>query len=335
MTPPSLVVALQRLNPEATCWSSVLPGKQVAGQLLDREPVERQVAVEGADDPVAKRPGLAEVVEVIAVGVGIAGRVEPVASAMLAPPGRVEQPGHQRFVSVGRGSFTNASTTAGSGGRPVRSRASRRASVRRSASGAGRRPFCLELRQHEPVDRVADPCRVLHRRQLGPLRGNERPVRLILGPVGDPALEHVFLRWVSFLVVAGGGIELLGILGVDPGDQLARFGVAGRDGAGLDGRLAAVEPQIGLAGGAVGPVAGEAVLGQDRPDVAVVFQPRSICGSSRVGSCGESQNRENSRCKRQSALTRRAAGSSQAESPSRLAYILTGLVHRVVLQTSG
>ena len=28
ITPPSLVVELQRLNPEAICWSSVLPGKR-------------------------------------------------------------------------------------------------------------------------------------------------------------------------------------------------------------------------------------------------------------------------------------------------------------------
>ena len=83
---------LQRLKPEAICWSSVLVGQQVAGELLDREPVERQVAVEGADDPVAIGPHLAEVVEVIAVGVGVAGGVEPVAGAVLAPAGRGEQP---------------------------------------------------------------------------------------------------------------------------------------------------------------------------------------------------------------------------------------------------
>src|SRR5262249_27963457 len=49
-------------------------------------------------------------------------------------------------------------------------------------------------------------------------------------------------------------------------------GLAGDDGLGLDGVVAPVEPQVGLAGGAVGPVAGEAVLGQDRADVAVVLQ---------------------------------------------------------------
>ena len=37
----------------------------------------------------------------------------------------------------------------------------------------------------------------------------------------------------------------------------------------LDGGLAAIEPQIGLARGAVRPMAAETILGQDRPDVAI------------------------------------------------------------------
>ena len=70
-------------------------GQKVAGQLLDGEPVERQVAVERTDHPVAEGPSFAEIIEVIAVGVGIAGRVEPVAGTMLAPLRGVEEPGDQ------------------------------------------------------------------------------------------------------------------------------------------------------------------------------------------------------------------------------------------------
>ena len=59
--------------------------QQIAGKLLDREFVERQVAIEGPNHPIAIRPVLAVIVEVNAVRVGIAGRIEPVASPMLAP----------------------------------------------------------------------------------------------------------------------------------------------------------------------------------------------------------------------------------------------------------
>ena len=91
MAPPSLVVMLQRLKPVAIVLVERRFGQQVAGQLLDRELVERQVAVERVDDPVAVGPHLAVVVEVDAVRVGVAGRVEPVAAAMLAPVRRRQQ----------------------------------------------------------------------------------------------------------------------------------------------------------------------------------------------------------------------------------------------------
>ena len=58
--------------------------QKISRQLLDRELVERHVVVEGADDPIAVRPDLTIVVEVQAVGVGVAGRIEPKAGHMLA-----------------------------------------------------------------------------------------------------------------------------------------------------------------------------------------------------------------------------------------------------------
>ena len=58
-------------------------GQQVAGDLLHGEAVERQVAIEGVDDPVAIGPHLAVVVDVDAVRVGVARRVQPVARAVL------------------------------------------------------------------------------------------------------------------------------------------------------------------------------------------------------------------------------------------------------------
>ena len=41
--------------------------QQIAGQLLDRELVERHVRVERADDPVAPRPQFAVAVHLVAV----------------------------------------------------------------------------------------------------------------------------------------------------------------------------------------------------------------------------------------------------------------------------
>ena len=59
--------------------------------------------VEGLDHPVAVGPHLAVVVDVDAVRVGVAGRVEPVAGAVFAPLRRCQQAVDQLLVSV-RGS---------------------------------------------------------------------------------------------------------------------------------------------------------------------------------------------------------------------------------------
>ena len=58
--------------------------QQIAGELLNGELIERQVAVEGADDPLAVVPHLAVVVEMNAVRVRIARGIQPVARAVLA-----------------------------------------------------------------------------------------------------------------------------------------------------------------------------------------------------------------------------------------------------------
>ena len=60
-------------------------GQQVAGQLLDRELVERLVAVDGVDDPVAVKVRVRpqRIVEV-AGAVGIAREVEPVPAPAFA-----------------------------------------------------------------------------------------------------------------------------------------------------------------------------------------------------------------------------------------------------------
>ena len=45
--------------------------KQVTGQLLDRELVERHVAVEGVNYPIPPRPHLAQAVDVIPMSIGV------------------------------------------------------------------------------------------------------------------------------------------------------------------------------------------------------------------------------------------------------------------------
>ena len=66
-------------------------GQEVAGELFDREAIERQVGVERAHHPVAVFPNTARGVDRVAVAVGIAGLVEPPAAPAFAVGGRGEQ----------------------------------------------------------------------------------------------------------------------------------------------------------------------------------------------------------------------------------------------------
>ena len=115
-------------------------------------------------------------------------------------------------------SARNASTSLGDGGRPVKSRYTRRSSVLFGASGAGRKPSRLEPRQDEIVDGIAAPGRILYLRQR---RANGLYIRPMLwrihgasgavesGP-GAPASIHCRMVAISFGASGGPPYGIMG-----------------------------------------------------------------------------------------------------------------------------
>ena len=77
-------------------------GQQIACKLLDRELVVRHVLVVGLDHPVAPRPHRPQAVDVVAVGVGVAGKIEPLHRHALAIVRRGQQVVDTLLVGVGR-----------------------------------------------------------------------------------------------------------------------------------------------------------------------------------------------------------------------------------------
>ncbi len=134
-------------NPSASMPSARAGEEHVAGDLLLHEPGVRLVRVERADDVVAVRPGVRpRLVLVVAVRLAVVDHVEPVPRPPLAVLRRREQLVDQLLVGVRRPCrFTNASTSSGVGGRPIRSKYRRRISVRRSASGDGDNPVSFSF----------------------------------------------------------------------------------------------------------------------------------------------------------------------------------------------
>ena len=152
-------------------------GKHVAGDLLDGERVERHVAVQRVDDPVAVLPHRAAVVFFVAVGVRIAREVEPRARPSFAVVRRGEQSIHDPVVGVARG--------VGHERIEILWRRRQTGQIQRDAPkqrgparlGSRRQFFCFKARQHEAVDRTADP---FEPRDGGQLRARGFHIRPVL-----------------------------------------------------------------------------------------------------------------------------------------------------------
>ena len=188
---------------------------QVAGQLQHGEFVKWQVVVEGLNHPLAKGPHLPFIVEVDAVGVGIASVVEPVPSPVF-PPGRTREQGIDiRLVGVGAGVSHECFHSHGIGGKA--GEIERHATGERAAVSLDSRlePRRFEPGQDEAVDLVPHPALVGHHRWLRLHGRNERPVRLVRGPSRNPFREQLLLLSRDLFLRGRRRHHLFGIIRID------------------------------------------------------------------------------------------------------------------------
>ena len=206
--------------------------QQIAGELLDRELVERQIAVEGADHPVAPRPHAAIAVDVVAVRVGVAGGVEPRHGHPLAVVRRLQERVDALLVGVGR-TVGEKGVELGRRRRQARQvEVTRRRSVALSASGDGLRPSAssrarmkrsIGFLTHSSFLSVGRRLRA-HRRRIG-------PVRVPFGAFVNPAPQQLDLFGGQRVPGIGRRHPLLRIGVGDPLDQHAPRGAARHDDA--------------------------------------------------------------------------------------------------------
>ena len=273
--------------------------QQVAGDLVDGELVERLVPVERLDRPVAVGVHLSVVVDVDAVGVAVARGVQPVAGAVFAPVGRREKAVDQPFVGAVFRVVQERRERAGVGRQPGQ--------VEGGAAGQGaavgflgwRQAVLFEPRQDEAVQRVAAPGFVFDFRRRRPVDGRERPVLVPGGALLDPAGQRLDLFAGEGFLRHLGRHPPAPVRVVDPLDQQAGVEVArddrgtARPVASASGRPRAersvprVEPQVRLPRRLIRTVAGEAVVGEDRPHVAL-----EVDGGRRLGRGGPQRGRE-------------------------------------------
>ena len=155
--------------------------------------------------------------------------------------------------------------------------------MRRSASGAGVRPTDSSFAATKlSIGLRTQAASVFDFGHGRPNRRNQRPMGLVLGAVLDPIDEQFLLSVGEFLLGLRRRHLLVGIVREDSPDHFAGVGVAGHDRFLVDGRLALIEPQLGLPRRAIGPMAREAVLEQNGADVAVVLD-RGVGGVATRG----------------------------------------------------
>ncbi len=221
--PPSPLVMWLRWKQVASFCSGVAFGRRSPANCSIVKLVERQVAVERGDHPIAPRPVGSRSVALEAVGIGVAGGIEPPHRHALAEMFAREEAIDQPLVGL----------VVFEGGRRVRCR---RETGEIEAHAAGEliarglrgkcEAFFGEARLHEGVDRL-----LRARRRCGPGGLLEGPVFTPRRAGLDPAAQGFDLLCAQLrLVRFRRRHQLLGIVRDDAGDQVAGFRFAGDDG---------------------------------------------------------------------------------------------------------
>ena len=247
-------------------------GKQVAGQLLDRELVKRHVGIERLHHPIPPDPLPRVAILLESVGVGIPCGIEPREGHPLAVVRTRQESVDEPFVGLRIGIGHEGVDFSRERREP--DEVDGEPTDQRRPVGLGRRvqARALEFLEHESIDLGSQPCRLLHERRRGPRRRYKGPVRLVGRPLPNPAVEE------SPLVVGQPAIGLrrrhdhVGVGRVNPLEERARPNLAGHNRPCRNGCLPHIQPQVRLPLVAILTVAIKAVLRQDRPDIAVELE---------------------------------------------------------------
>ena len=240
--------------------------EQVAGHLLDHEAVVGEIAVDRPDHPIAPRPLLPRRILLVAVGVGIARQIEPVAGPLLAVALASEEFFDRGVVAVTeiRGHVV------GRGWQPHDIEPQPPAEDRRIGWGRRFEARRRELNADEGIDRVGGRRRHLRDGRL--LRAHKGPVGGVGSAGIDPPLEQRLVGIAEGLLRLRRGHDRGGIGRADPVDDealgpLPRENSHGPRIAPGKGPVAGVEAEAGLPRCGVDAMAGRAMLGEDRLDL--------------------------------------------------------------------
>ena len=204
--------------------------QQVAGDLLDRESVEGQVAVDRPDHPIAITPDFAGLVAGITRAVGVAGEIEPLLRPVFAEGRLREERGDVVLIGLGRAVFHKGLDLA-PGGRQS-GEVDREAPRQGMAIGFGRglEAFLLESGEEKSIDLVHRSGVFSHDRHLALHRRIVGPMFLILPALCDPPADQVGLLGRETFPLFRRRHHFLIVLAEDAEEQLALIGFSRHEG---------------------------------------------------------------------------------------------------------
>ena len=150
------------------------------------------------------------------------------------------------------------------------------------AAGRRRRAqtFLFEPREHEAIQRTRRPTTVLHVWQSDRVRERlKRPVRLVLGALGNPTAKDFDFFRVQMQIGPGRRHPLVAGSG-DLRNHFARGRFARNNGAFGNGRFTKIETQARFSRPFIRPMTEKATIRKDRPHVKVVIHFRQRRGSA-------------------------------------------------------
>ena len=275
MMPPSALPRWLRLKPVAIRWSSVALGSRSPASCSTVNWSNGMFVLKASITQSRHRHIEPLAVGLVAVGVGVAGRVEPRAGHPLAVARRREQPVDDLLVGVRRLCRRGtASTSAGRRRQAGQVERHRRMSVARSASGEGSKALCVRAARARS-DRSAffGPGRVVDGGQCADgLGGMNAQCFCHLAPCSIHSPKQARSRLASACQTGSTPAAFAcGVGGGNPPDQLALRGIAGHDGH-VTAEVGWPPPRSrsgASSTGAPGTVAGVALVRENRPDVAI------------------------------------------------------------------
>ncbi len=243
-------------------------GQHVPGQLLDGELVVGHVVVKSPDHPVAVGPDVAGTIFLVAIAVGVACEVEPLASPFLPIMRGGKQLVDQALVGIR--SFVADESVGLFGGGGQTDQVEIKSSDQRIPVGFFRwiQVVLGKIVRDEGIDRITDPS-LFSLRYLGRGRRREGPVLVVLRAFFDPLIEQVLFLGREGGMRLGRGHDLFRVVRADAVMKFALLDLAGNDDLVLQGILPDVETEFCLSSFLVGPVASIALACQQRSDFTV------------------------------------------------------------------